>query len=70
MRVARLTPSAEDLAAFGRNMMSGRRRPLVFETATRTAKDAVADALLDFQKPGEMPSGRGADIATHARAGV
>lgn len=68
VRVARLTPAAEDLAAFGRNLMSGRRRALVFETATRTAKDAVADALLDFRRAGEparVANGHGG----HARAG-
>jgi NTE family protein len=70
VRVARLTPSAEDLAAFGRNLMSGRRRALVFETATRTAKDAVADALLDFalldfQTAGEPASARVVDLAAH-----
>ncbi len=66
VRVARLTPTAEDLAAFGRNLMSGRRRALVFETATRTAKDAVADALLEFRTAGEPASVRAADIAAHA----
>jgi cation diffusion facilitator CzcD-associated flavoprotein CzcO len=46
--------------------MSSRRRALVFETATRTAKDAVADALLDFRRAGEPSSARAAYTAAHA----
>jgi NTE family protein len=66
VRVVSLAPGAEDLAAFGRNLMSGRRRARVFETATRTAKDAVADALLDFQNAVGPASPRVADVAAHA----
>ncbi|HMJ10253.1 MAG TPA: patatin-like phospholipase family protein [Polyangiaceae bacterium] len=48
IRVVRLEPGAEDRAAIGSNMMNPKRRRRVFDTATRTAKDAVADALLGF----------------------
>jgi NTE family protein len=51
IRVARLEPGSEDIAAFGPNMMSPRRRRRVFDTAARSAKDAVADALLAFETP-------------------
>jgi NTE family protein len=44
IRVIRLEPGAEDLQAIGYNMMDPRRRGLVFETAGRTAKDAVRAA--------------------------
>lgn len=50
IRVVRLEPGPEDLAAFGSNMMNPRRRRRVFDTAVRTAKDAVADALLGFRE--------------------
>ncbi len=49
VRVARLEPCAEDLAAFGSNLMSPRRRRGVFDTAANSAKDAVSDALLGFR---------------------
>jgi NTE family protein len=49
IRVARLEPCAEDLAAFGSNLMSPRRRRKVFDTAANNAKDAVSDALLGFR---------------------
>jgi NTE family protein len=49
IRVARLEPCAEDLAAFGSNLMSPRRRRKVFDTAAHSAKDAVSDALLSFR---------------------
>ncbi len=48
IHVVRLEPGPEDLAAFGSNMMNPRRRRRVFDTAVRSAKDAVADALLGF----------------------
>jgi NTE family protein len=48
IRVARLEPGPEDRAAIGSNMMNPARRRRVFDTALRTAKDAVADALLGF----------------------
>jgi len=48
IRVARLEPCAEDLAAFGSNLMSPRRRRRVFDTAANSAKEAVSDALLGF----------------------
>jgi NTE family protein len=66
VRVVSLAPGAEDLAAFGRNLMSGRRRARVFETATRTAKEAVADALVDFQDAVGPALPRAADVAAHA----
>jgi NTE family protein len=47
VRVARLEPSREDLSAFGANLMDPRRRRRVFDTAVRTAKTAVAEALLE-----------------------
>jgi NTE family protein len=46
IRVIRLEPCADDRAAFGGNLMAPERRRRVFETAVRTAKDAVADAVL------------------------
>ncbi len=46
IRVVRLEPCADDRAAFGGNLMDPGRRRRVFETAVRTAKDAVADAIL------------------------
>ena len=49
LRVARLEPCAEDLAAIGSNMMNPRRRQRVFEAAVRSAKELVADALLAFE---------------------
>lgn len=55
IRVARLEPGAEDLEAIGSNMMNPRRRRRVFDAAVRTAKDAVADALLAFHDgPGSL----------------
>lgn len=45
IRVIRLEPGAEDLAAIGYNMMDPARRMLVFRTAQRTAPAAVARAL-------------------------
>jgi NTE family protein len=51
IRVARLEPCAEDLAAFGSNLMSPRRRRRVFDTAANSARDAVHDALLGFGAP-------------------
>jgi NTE family protein len=50
IRVARLEPCAEDLSAFGSNLMSPRRRRRVFDTAANNAKDAVSDALLGFRQ--------------------
>jgi NTE family protein len=58
IRVLRLEPSAEDLVAFGPNMMSVRRRRHVFDTAVVTAKDAVADAMLVFRDDRGPESGR------------
>jgi NTE family protein len=49
IRVARLEPCAEDLAAFGANLMNPRRRKRVFDTAVESAKHAVADALLALE---------------------
>jgi NTE family protein len=46
IRVARLEPCAEDIAAFGANLMNPGRRRRVFDTAARSAEHAVADALL------------------------
>lgn len=57
IRVARLEPGPEDRAAIGSNMMNPKRRRRVFETAVRTAKDAVADALLGFGESVTVPSG-------------
>jgi NTE family protein len=65
VRVARLEPNAEDLAAFGSNMMNARRRRRVFDTAVRTAKDAVADALLVF---GNAPDRAGSRLEPGAAA--
>ncbi len=45
IRVIRLEPGAEDLAAIGFNMMDPARRAGVFETAQRTAPAAVRAAL-------------------------
>lgn len=45
IRVVRLEPGPEDLAAIGFNMMDPRRRLHVFETAERTAPVAVRTAL-------------------------
>lgn len=45
IRVVRLEPGAEDLQAFGFNMMDPKRRELVFNTACATAPDAVRKAL-------------------------
>jgi NTE family protein len=50
IRVLRLEPGAEDIAAFGDNMMNPRRRRRVFDTAARVAPDVVADALLGFRE--------------------
>jgi NTE family protein len=44
IRVIRIDPSNEDIAAFGTNMMNPRRRVRVFETASRTAPGAVEKA--------------------------
>lgn len=46
IHVARLEPSTDDIAAFGANMMSPRRRRRVFDAAALNAPAAVADALL------------------------
>lgn len=54
IRVVRLEPGPEDRAAIGSNMMNSARRRRVFDTATQTAKDAVADALLGFRAPLEQ----------------
>lgn len=48
IRVLRLEPCGDDVAAFGRNLMNPRRRRRVFDTAAANAKDAVSDALLGF----------------------
>jgi NTE family protein len=45
IRVVRLEPGPEDLAAFGYNMMDPKRRLHVFETAERTAPAAVRESL-------------------------
>jgi NTE family protein len=45
IRVIRLDPTNEDIAAFGTNLMNPRRRVRVFETATRTAPRAVERAM-------------------------
>ncbi|MDP2229138.1 MAG: patatin-like phospholipase family protein [Moraxellaceae bacterium] len=45
IRVVRLEPGPDDLAAFGFNMMDPNRRRLVLATALRTAPGAVARAL-------------------------
>ena len=45
IRVVRLEPGPEDLAAFGYNMMDPARRRGVFATAQRTAPAKVRDAL-------------------------
>jgi NTE family protein len=50
IRVLRLEPGAEDIAAFGDNMMNPRRRRRVFDTAARVAPDVVADALPGFRE--------------------
>lgn len=46
-RVIRLDPGAEDLAAFGFNMLDPARRRRVLATAERTAPQAVARALAE-----------------------
>lgn len=51
IRVIRLEPGPDDLNAFGYNMLDPARRLLVFETACRTAKVTVRNALLDSVKP-------------------
>jgi NTE family protein len=45
IRVFRIDPGTEDLAAFGSNMMNPKRRRRVFDTALRTAPRAVGEAL-------------------------
>lgn len=45
IRVIRIEPGSEDLAAFGLNMMDPRRRLHVVEVASRTAPAVVASAL-------------------------
>jgi NTE family protein len=45
IRVIRLEPGAEDLEAFGFNMLDPGRRVRVFDTARRTAPGAVGRAL-------------------------
>lgn len=45
IRVIRIEPGSDDLAAFGINMMDPRRRLQVFEVASRTAPAQVAAAL-------------------------
>lgn len=45
VRVIRLEPGPQDLAAIGFNMMDPARRVRVFETALRTTEDAVQQAL-------------------------
>jgi NTE family protein len=45
IRVIRIDPSNEDIAAFGTNLMDARRRSRVFEVATATAPRAVERAL-------------------------
>jgi NTE family protein len=45
VRVVRIEPGPEDLRAFGANMMDPGRRKRVFETALRTAPQAVQNAL-------------------------
>jgi NTE family protein len=44
-KVIRIEPTAEDLTAFGFNMMDPRRRELVYETSQRTSRKNVNDAL-------------------------
>ncbi|MFJ9736669.1 patatin-like phospholipase family protein [Streptomyces sp. NPDC101166] len=44
-RVIRLEPTAADLDIMGGNFMDARRRPAVLETALRTTRAAVRDAL-------------------------
>ena len=58
IRVVRLEPCAEDLAAFGSNLMSPRRRRRVFDTAANSAKEAVSDALLGLQKVASVTPSR------------
>jgi NTE family protein len=50
IRVIRLQPGPEDLQAFGYNMMDPGRRMQVFETAQRTAPQAVASAMRDHHQ--------------------
>lgn len=45
IRVVRIEPGAEDLRAFGPNLMDPKRRKRVFETALRTAPSTVSQAL-------------------------
>lgn len=45
IRVVRIEPCAEDLRAFGSNLMDPKRRTRVFETAQRTAPRTIASAL-------------------------
>jgi NTE family protein len=56
IRVVRLEPGPEDRAAIGSNMMNPGRRRRVFDTALRTAKEAVADALLGFDEDASVKS--------------
>jgi len=44
-KVIRIEPTAEDLTAFGFNMMDPRRRELVYETSQRTSRKNVNNAL-------------------------
>jgi len=44
-RVVMLAPGAEDLRAFGANLMDPRRRQAVFDTALRTSRQALEAAL-------------------------
>ena len=45
IKVIRIEPTAEDLRAFGYNMMDPRRRELVYETSQRTSRKNVNNAL-------------------------
>ncbi|MDF1781235.1 MAG: patatin-like phospholipase family protein [Alcanivoracaceae bacterium] len=57
IRVIRLEPTAEDLGAFGFNMMDPHRRERVFATACSTAPAAVANAISKSLQSAERPEG-------------
>ena len=64
-----IEPTAEDHAAMGRNLMSGRRRQQVIETATRTVREQLRrpearDLLAD------LPAGRAAQDPPARRAAL
>ncbi|UXY25427.1 patatin-like phospholipase family protein [Streptomyces sp. HUAS TT20] len=61
-RVIRIEPTAADLKVMGGNFMNGRRRPTVLETALRTTRATVRDALRSAGLPApHTPAAHGLD---------